>query len=171
MPNHMSRRSQRGQANEQDSLLRASARRRRRILHGSVTPADDAYAQRVHDVRHLLSGEWVWDILVALHRRPLQYTKLLHAIRAKPGHNGWPGRKHLYLQDSTLNRTLRRMEQGELVRHSREPQFPYHATYELSSAAEELLTAMVPVIEWAESHSDLVERVRKRRRGDGATNG
>ncbi|WP_370880462.1 winged helix-turn-helix transcriptional regulator [Streptomyces aurantiacus] len=100
----------------------------------------------------------------------MQYTNLLDAIRAQGGDTGWPGRKHRRLQDSPLNRTLRRLEQGELIRRHRELEFPYHATYELSAAAMELLAAMAPLATWAETHTDLVDRARQRRHAEDGTN-
>jgi len=137
----------------------------------SMLPSSREYLQSVHDLRHLLSGEWVWDVLVALIDGPLQYTVLLEAIRSKEGDTGWPGIRHRYLRDSTLNRTLRRLEQRELVKRNREAEFPYHSAYELTPAATELLAVMVPVAEWAESNADLLERVRQRRRAEQAGEG
>lgn len=93
----------------------------------------------------------------------MRYTNLLNAIREKSSRNSWPGKQHQHIQDSTLNRTLRRLEQGELVQRCREDEFPYHVTYELTSAARELLVVIVPVIEWAESHADLLSRAQQRR--------
>ncbi|WP_443049908.1 winged helix-turn-helix transcriptional regulator [Streptomyces sp. NBC_00287] len=101
---------------------------------------------------------------MALHNGPLQYTNLLNTIRAQDTDTGWPVRKHRRLQDSPLNRTLRRLEQGELIRHSREPAFPYRATYELSPAARELVAAVGPMVLWAEQHVDLLDRTKQRRR-------
>ncbi|MEU6379272.1 winged helix-turn-helix transcriptional regulator [Streptomyces sp. NPDC046909] len=112
----------------------------------------------------MISGEWTWDVLVALHSGPLQYTVLLDVIRSKQSGTGWPGKKHNYLRDGTLNRTLRRLEQGELVEHNRETEFPYRSAYELTAAAEQLLAAAASWAEWAESNADLLERTRERRR-------
>lgn len=120
--------------------------------------------QGLHDIRHLLSGEWTWDVLVALFDKPLQYTKLLETIRDLDNDTGWPSRKHRHLQDSQLNRTLRRLEQGELVKRTREATFPYHATYEISLAARELLSAASSLVLWAEDHGSLLDRVRQRRK-------
>jgi DNA-binding HxlR family transcriptional regulator len=55
------------------------------------------------------------------------------------------------------------LEQGELVQRRREGEFPYHVTYQLMPAARELLVVIVPVVEWAESHGDLLSRVQQRR--------
>lgn len=170
VPDHVSRRLPRNPANDQQRPIEGNGWRRQRNPQNTMTPDDPEFVQRIHDVRHLLTGEWVWDVLVALYGGPLQYTNLLNAIRSKASETGWPGRKHRYLQDSTLNRTLRRLEQGELVRHDREPEFPYHATYELSPTVKELLTVVVPMVEWAETHADLLERARQRRHAEGAAN-
>ncbi|MFC8429275.1 winged helix-turn-helix transcriptional regulator [Streptomyces sp. NPDC057253] len=153
---------------ETDGTARLNGGRWRRAKNesGALIPGSDGYLQRAHDIRHLLSGEWVWDVLVSLLEGPLQYTNLLDAIRSGTKDIGWPGKKHQYLQDSTLNRTLRRLEQGELVKRQRETEFPYHTAYELTPTAEELLFVMVPVIEWAEANGELLERVRQRRRAE-----
>ncbi|MFC4463969.1 winged helix-turn-helix transcriptional regulator [Streptomyces xiangluensis] len=70
-----------------------------------------------------------------------------------------------------MNRTLRRLEQGGLVKHNREAEFPYHSEYELTSSANEMLVVVAPVVEWAESNADLLEHARQRRRAEEAGNG
>lgn len=121
------------------------------------------YLLCVHDLRRLLNGEWAWDVLVSLHSGPMQYTGLLAAIRERSLINAWPGRRHAYLQDNTLNRTLRRLEEAELVDRSREGMFPYRTTYRLTEPARQLLVAAIPLIDWAEAHSGLLDRARQRR--------
>ncbi len=133
---------------------------------GVLGPDVARFLQRIHDLRRLLNGEWVWDVFVALSSGPLHYTTLLDTIRRQTPRNRWPGKTHRYLRDSTLNRTLRRLEQSELVKRSRGSEFPYHATYRLTSAAGELLVVVGPIIEWAEVHSDLLGRTQQRRRDD-----
>ncbi|MET7490490.1 winged helix-turn-helix transcriptional regulator [Streptomyces sp. NPDC005538] len=105
---------------------------------------------------------------MTLYAGPLHYTSLLNAIRGKDIDLGWPGRKHRRLQDSPLNRTLRRLEKGELVRHNRESDFPYRAMYELLPAAKELLAVAAPLAMWAQTHADLLDRARRRRHADEA---
>ncbi|WP_107398071.1 winged helix-turn-helix transcriptional regulator [Streptomyces acidiscabies] len=131
------------------------------------SPGEERFLRGLHDVRHVMNGEWTWDILVTLCAKPLQYTRLLDTIRAQNNETRWPGRKHLHLQDSQLNRTLRRLEQAELVRRTRESVFPYRTTYELSIAARELLGASASLVLWTEVHSDLLERTRQRRKEEG----
>lgn len=138
--------------------------RRRRSTPSRLTPPDERYLRRIHDFRQLLNGEWYWDVFVALYEGPLQYTDLLNRIRERNSENGWPGRAHRHLQESTLSRTLRRLTEGELLVRDQASQFPFPTTYQLSPTARELLTVMAPAVEWAESHADLLVRVQKRRR-------
>lgn len=172
MPDEMSRWQHRGPKSDPERPLdTAPDEHVQQEPSNSLTPDDRRFARGVHDVRYLMSGEWTWDVLIALHGGPLHYTSLLNVIRAQDNVAGWPGRKHRRLQDSPLNRTLRRLEQGELVKHDRESDFPYRATYELSSAAEELLSVAAPLAMWAETHSDLLDRARQRRRAEDTSSG
>lgn len=171
MPDRTNRRSRdSSEANRQGRLFNGSRWRRGKDSASSIQPGSDDYLRRIHDLRHLTSGEWVWDVLVALIDGPLQYTVLLDTIRSKQSSVSWPGKKHQYLQDGALNRTLRRLEQGDLVKHNRAAEFPYRSAYELTPPAKELLVAMVPVVEWAESNAELLERAQQRRRAEEAGN-
>ncbi|MER7877702.1 helix-turn-helix domain-containing protein [Streptomyces solisilvae] len=125
------------------------------------SPRDDIFALNLRHALHMLNGEWIPDILVALAEGPKQYSGLLGTIREKTHQDGWSGTRHLYLQESVLNRTLRRLERGELVERHREPKFPYHARYQLTAAADELLTALAPLVEWPKQHAELVNRARQ----------
>lgn len=93
-----------------------------------------------------------------------QYSNLLTSIRDNTGGADWSGHRHRYLQESVLNRTLRRMQQEKLVDRHREADFPYRVSYKLTPAAEELVVALVPLAAWAEEHSDLVKEARRHRR-------
>jgi DNA-binding HxlR family transcriptional regulator len=132
----------------------------------SAAPDPRAYLQSIIDVRQLAGGEWSWDVMVALQTQPAQYSDLLAAIQKTPLSDIWPGRKHLHLRDATLTRTLRRLEQAELVARVRDTEFPYHTTYRLTAPAHELLDAMLPMTAWAQRHQSLIERTRKRRHGE-----
>ncbi|QNP74969.1 helix-turn-helix transcriptional regulator [Streptomyces roseirectus] len=132
----------------------------------SPTPDDHEFLQGLHDIRHLLSGEWTWDVLIALHAQPLLFTELRETIRSQDNTTGWPSRKHHHLQDNPLNRTLRRLQQGELITQSRSSVFPYRTTYELTRAARELLSAAAPLVVWTATHADLLDRARQRRKED-----
>jgi DNA-binding HxlR family transcriptional regulator len=127
------------------------------------------HLQSMIDVRHLVGGEWAWDVLTALLVHPAQYGELLTTIQSVPVDNRWPGRTHRQLRDATLTRTLRRLEQCELVERVREAEFPYHTTYHISEPARELLCSMLPVVQWTERHQDLVIRARHRRHEEHST--
>lgn len=133
----------------------------------SASPQDGIFAQRVRDIHHLLNGEWIPDVLVVLSAGPQRYTDLLNSVRAKTDHDGWSGNRHRYLQESVLNRTLRRLEDMELVERQREPVFPCHTWYQLTPASQELLTALMPIAEWSENHTGLVQRARTRQQERG----
>ncbi|MFI0724341.1 winged helix-turn-helix transcriptional regulator [Streptomyces sp. NPDC021224] len=166
MPKRARRRSDSTITTRQNGSVNIGRWLQPREVPESYPPDEETYLQRSIDVRHMTNGEWVWDVLVVLHRGPSQYTELLNAIQKRSTDDGWPGRQHRHLRDSTLNRTLRRLEQSELVVGIREPEFPYHATYQLTDAARNLLVAEEALVKWAEQHGDLVERVRQRRHDD-----
>lgn len=127
-----------------------------------TTSKDHLFALNLRHALHMLNGEWIPDVLVALAEGPKQYTGLLGTIRERTHQDGWSESRHLYLQESVLNRTLRRLEQEELVERHRESTFPYRARYQLTPPADKLLTALMPLTEWPKQHADLVERARQR---------
>ncbi|GAA0927612.1 hypothetical protein GCM10009574_058310 [Streptomyces asiaticus] len=124
-------------------------------------PRDRVFTLNLRHALHMINGEWIPDVLVALAEGPKQYTRLLDTIREKTHEDGWSETRHLYLQESVLNRTLRRLEREELIERHREPTFPYRARYQLTSAADELLTALTPLAEWPKHHADLVSRAQQ----------
>jgi DNA-binding HxlR family transcriptional regulator len=119
--------------------------------------------QAILDVRQITGGEWAWDVLLTLLQRPSQYGDLLATIQQTPVKNLWPGKNHRRLRDATLTRTLRRLEQSELVERVRDLEFPYHTTYHISEAARELSNSILPLVQWAEHHQDLIARAQHRR--------
>ncbi|MFE0104469.1 winged helix-turn-helix transcriptional regulator [Streptomyces sp. NPDC059009] len=136
----------------------------------TLAPEDARFTERFRDLRQMINGEWIPDILVALSEGPAQYSVVLSRVRERTKNDGWTSRRR-HLQESILTRTLRRMEQRELITHEREDSFPYHAHYRLTPAAVELLTAVAPFVSWAERHTDLVERARARHRANAAGTG
>ncbi|RLV78525.1 hypothetical protein D3C57_109110 [Streptomyces rapamycinicus NRRL 5491] len=148
-------------------MSRSEHRRRPEANSAEVTsstgeePRDHIFTLNLRHALHILNGEWIPDVLVALADGPKQYTGLLGIIREKTREDGWSETRHLYLQESVLNRTLRRLEREELVERHREPTFPYRARYQLTSAANELLTALTPLTEWPKHHADLVSRAQQ----------
>ena len=118
--------------------------------------------QRIREMRHFVNGEWFWDVVLVLDEEPRGFTELLNTVRARTTDDGWPGKRHRYLQESILGRTLRRLEKRELVSRQQEGVFPYRVTYRLTSPAQELVTAVEPLVEWTRRHDGLVERVRNK---------
>lgn len=123
------------------------------------------YLERLWDLRHLLNGEWIPDVLVALSSGPLRRGELLEKIRSTTVRNGWSARGRRNIADSVLNRTLTRLEAAEIVLHSRDDSvFPPVSSYQLSPAARELFESLIAPAQWAEKHNDLIKRVQQRRR-------
>lgn len=126
---------------------------------------DDTSLQRLWDLRHLLNGEWIPDVLVALSSGPLRRGELLDMIRSTTVPNGWSHGDTRNLSDSVLGRTLTRLEMAELVEHTRDKRsFPPISQYRLTSAAQELFATLEGPVLWAEEHDALIKRVQKRRR-------
>ena len=126
---------------------------------------DERSLKRLWDLRNLLNGEWIPDVLVALSSGPLRRAELLERIRSTRVPNGWSESNTRNLADTVMQRTLVRLEMSEMVEHTRDERvFPPVSLYQLSSAAEELLAALEGPVEWAEKNADLIRRVQQRRR-------
>jgi DNA-binding HxlR family transcriptional regulator len=121
---------------------------------------DARYLQRSRDLRHLLNGEWITHILVALSAGPLHYKDLHAAIQEMSTYDPWTGQERR-IQGRALGRTLRRLETGGLVLRHEERVFPRSVVYSLTPAATDLLTRARPLIDWAEEHVDLIERLQR----------
>jgi DNA-binding HxlR family transcriptional regulator len=128
---------------------------------------DEVSLQRLWDLRNLLNGEWIPDVLVALSSGPLRRGELLEKIRSTQIPNGWSDSDSRNLADTVMQRTLVRLETAEMVEHTRDDRvFPPVSLYQLSAAAEELFAALEGPVSWAEKHDDLIQRVQQRRRGE-----
>jgi len=128
---------------------------------------DEVSLQRLWDLRNLLNGEWIPDVLVALSSGPLRRGELLEKIRSTQVPNGWSDSDSRNLADTVMQRTLVRLEMAEMVEHTRDDRgFPPVSLYQLSAAAEELFAALEGPVSWAEKHDDLIQRVQQRRRGE-----
>jgi DNA-binding HxlR family transcriptional regulator len=106
---------------------------------------DARYLQRARDLRHLLNGDWVSDILVALSGGPLHYKELYTAVKESSTFDPWTGAEHP-IPRRTLTRTLRRLEAAGLVLRHEEQVFPRSVVYSLTPAATELLVSVRPLI-------------------------
>jgi len=120
---------------------------------------DARYLELSRDLRHLLNGEWITHILVALRAGPLHYKDLHAAIQEMSTFDPWTGQERR-IQGRALGRTLRRLETGGLVLRHEERVFPRSVVYSLTPAATDLLTRARPLIDWAEEHVDLIERLQ-----------
>lgn len=125
-----------------------------------MVTGDVRYLERARDLRHLLDGDWISHILVVLSAGPLHYKDLHAAIQAASTFDPWTGSNHP-IQGRTLGRTLRRLETAGLVLKHVETVFPRSVVYSLTPAAEDLLSRARPLIDWAEEHLDLIERLQK----------
>ncbi|GLZ37873.1 winged helix-turn-helix transcriptional regulator [Actinokineospora sp. NBRC 105648] len=134
-------------------------------MAGVITTGDDNDLQHLRDLLHWVSQEWEPDVLVALSGGPLRYVALLDAIRSRTIVDGWNGRHRRVIADSTLNRTLRRMERDSLVGRTRdESVFPPMASYHLTPIAQQLLEVLRPAINWIGQNHGMIERVQRSRR-------
>ncbi|WP_051772751.1 diguanylate cyclase [Saccharothrix sp. NRRL B-16314] len=109
-----------------------------------VAAQEPSYWQGLYEVIHLLKGEWVPAILAALADGPRHFTEILSTIHdttlGQPDSDRW-------LHDSILGRTLRRMEDKNLVtRHEEPARFPKSTVYELTPRAATLLSALAPAV-------------------------
>lgn len=130
---------------------------------------DDGGLQHLRDLLHWLSQEWEPDILMALSAGPLRYVALLEAIRSRTIVDGWNGRHRRDIADSTLNRTLRKMERDSLVERARdESVFPPMASYHLTPVARQLLEVLRPATDWIGENPEVIERVQRNRCEDAA---
>jgi DNA-binding HxlR family transcriptional regulator len=125
-----------------------------------MVTGDANYLQRSWDLRHLLAGDWITHIMVALSPGPLHYNELHAAIQAMTSYDPWAG-KERRIQGKALSRTLRRMQTSGLVDRVEEQTFPRSVVYSLTPAAADLLARGRPLIDWAEEHLDLIERLQK----------
>jgi DNA-binding HxlR family transcriptional regulator len=121
---------------------------------------DARYLQRSRDLRRLLNGEWITHVLVALSAGPLHYKNLYEAIQEMTTFDPWAGTERR-IQSRALGRTLRRMETAGLVDRCEVRTFPRSVVYSLTPAATDLLARVQPLVEWAEEHLELIERLQR----------
>jgi DNA-binding HxlR family transcriptional regulator len=99
-----------------------------------MVTGDARYLQRSRDIRHLLAGDWITHIMVALSAGPLHYNELHAAIQDMTTYDPWTGTERR-IQSRALSRTLRRMETSGLVDRFEEQTFPRSVVYSLTPAA------------------------------------
>lgn len=128
---------------------------------------DGGYVERLHDLHHMLDSHWFGYILAELRGGPTHYTDLLEAIQvAAKTADRWTGKRRK-LDGKVLSEKLRWLEDAELIDRCEEPHvWPRSVCYRLTPAAEDLLQAVLPLAEWGERHTDLIERARRRRKNN-----
>ncbi len=133
-----------------------------------VPVSRDAFLERMLSANHLLNGDWIPDVLLALSSGPLRYTELLDTIRSSPVVDARTHRDR-HVQPRILLSTLRRMEDDGLgLRHEESVGLDRSVRYELTAAAHELLGALNSTVTWCERHQALIsqadQRAMRRRR-------
>ena len=122
----------------------------------------DVFLERMLSANHLLNGDWIPDVLLALLSGPLRYTELLDTIRSSPVIDART-RRDRHVQPRILLNTLRRMEDDGLVlRHEKSVGLDRSVRYELTLAAHELLGALASTVTWCERHQTLIARADQR---------
>jgi diguanylate cyclase (GGDEF)-like protein len=112
----------------------------------AVGPArEPTYWFGLYNLLQLFKGEWVPAILGTLADGPKHFSEILATIHStaigQPDSDRW-------LHDSILTRTLRSMEEKELVvRHELQARFPKSTVYELTPLATELLASLAPAVQ------------------------
>ncbi|WP_418153412.1 winged helix-turn-helix transcriptional regulator [Actinoalloteichus caeruleus] len=110
---------------------------------------DHRQLQALRQIRTLISGEWVPDILVCLAAGTAHFNELRERVNVLSVRRGASARLH----DSILARTLRRMERDGLVHREREVgRFPPSVSYQLTPLGAALLHALRPLVDWAADH-------------------
>jgi len=124
-----------------------------------MVTGDARYLERWRDLRHLLNGEWIIYILVALSAGPLHYKELHAAIQESITFDPWSGSVRK-IGGRALGRTLRRLEAGGMILRHEERVFPRSVVYSITPAATDLLARAQTIADWAEEHLDLFEQLR-----------
>lgn len=149
-----------------DDLLLAADRelRRTKLERGcqATEPRPEVYLARMLSVAHILSGEWIPDILLALSARPCRYSELIQTIRSSPVVDGRTGRDR-NIQPRALVDTLRRMEDNGLVlRHQTIDGWARRVEYELTPVGHDLVRTLNAEVEWCERHLAVVADAERR---------
>jgi DNA-binding HxlR family transcriptional regulator len=114
-----------------------------------------------------MNSDWMPDVLRVLAEGPRHHGDLLAAIRSSEVIDEWSGRDR-NIQASILNRTLRRLTDNGFVHRYEEPGvWPRSVRYELSQAAQEWLSEIMPAVSrWCDRHSELISRAQQCRKGN-----
>ncbi|MBV8933414.1 MAG: diguanylate cyclase [Kutzneria sp.] len=144
----------------------ASRRRARPAAGGPVAPVEeiarDVVRARLLSVGHLLNGDWILDIVLALASGSRRVKELLDMIRSSEAADARTGRDYP-MSPHDLIEALRRMEDNGLVlRREDLAAWPRSVSYELSPATHDLLAVLSSHSLWAERHKDLIGLTQRR---------
>ncbi len=121
--------------------------------HPQVTAGNfergDVYAAEC-PTRQLLdriADKWTTLLLTTLDEQPMRFNALKRRIGG--------------VSQKMLSQTLRQMERDGLASRHVEATVPVSVTYEITPLGRTLVTALRPMIDWAETRMDAVEAARR----------
>lgn len=116
---------------------------------------EDAFsaACQTRDLFAAISNKWVGLVLIALADAPMRYSELHQRVEG--------------ISQKMLTQSLRLLERDGLVTRTVTPSVPVRVDYEITSLGRSLMTVMVAIKAWAETHVDevLAARAAFSRRG------
>lgn len=107
--------------------------------HPAVTPPPDVYSSNCPTRRLLdrIADKWTVLVLTTLDDQPMRFNALRRRIEG--------------VSQKMLSQTVRQLERDGLVTRTVTPSVPVSVTYALTPLGATLVTAVQPMIEWAES--------------------
>lgn len=94
-----------------------------------------------------IADKWTTLLLTTLDERPMRFNALKRRIDG--------------VSQKMLSQTLRQLERDGLATRHVEATVPVSVTYEITPLGRTLVTALAPMIEWAETRMDQVEAARR----------
>lgn len=153
-----------GSVSAPDDLFLAADRelRRAKLERSRQHPAacgSEVLLAHLLSIAHILHGEWIPDVLLALSARPQRYTELMCTIRSSTVVDSRTGRDR-NVRPRALVDTLRRMEDNGLVlRHEMANGWARCVEYELTPVGHDLIAALTIEAQWCERHFAVVQDV------------
>jgi DNA-binding HxlR family transcriptional regulator len=113
-----------------------------RARTGSGTPRAPTDINDAKHIIDLLSRKWLLQVMAALADGPMRHNELQRRIGAG-------------IHTTSLDRTLRLMEESSLVRRRVHPGMPPSVVYELTPTARTLIRSLARLVTWARQHRHL----------------
>jgi DNA-binding HxlR family transcriptional regulator len=124
---------------------------------GSCQMLNPYFAPGVRTVRKLLSSKWSPDVLAVLADGSKHYTEIFESIRAQTIEGCQPEGQPV-LHPKVLTDTLHYMERKGLInRIENSRTFPPSVSYRLTPLAYELIHAIEPATQWANTRRHLAD--------------